>query len=111
MLAHIQPTAASTNSTSSGSVLSALPETAFSGPASTVAMSNTREQASEVPDVEQSITVDSDLESVDIGYMKRAVPVETDEIDSSTETKNLMENSKKDVRSRNRDITKRIRHV
>ena len=65
MIAHIQPTAASTKSTFTDSLISALSNTASSVVSSTVGMSTTSERAREVSEVDQSITVNSDAESVD----------------------------------------------
>ena len=63
MLANIQPTASSSNTTYTESVISTLFETASSMAAS-IAVSNSSKQARVVSEVEQNIAVDSDAESV-----------------------------------------------
>ena len=65
MLAHNQPTAASSSLSCSESVISTLSETASSVAASTIAASHTSAQASVVSEAEQNITVESYAESVD----------------------------------------------
>ena len=54
MLAHIQPKAASSNPTYTESVMSALSETALSVAASSIAVSDSSEQANGVSDVDQT---------------------------------------------------------